>query len=65
MIKLTPTDAELSEAYKVAELQRIGVSFQKAIETESIRIALKISAIALRKRSLANDQSNQQMKIDF
>ena len=51
---VAPTDDELSEAYKAAELRRIGVSFQKAVETESIRIALKLTAIAMRNKTTSD-----------
>lgn len=46
----TPTADELKDAYKCADLRRIGVSYQKAVMTDAIRIALRITAIALRNK---------------
>lgn len=50
MNHFTPTADELKEAYKCAQLRRIGVSYQKAIMSPAIRIALRITAIAIRNK---------------
>lgn len=54
MIQHAPTIDELKDAYKCAELRRIGVSYQKAIMTDSIRIALRLTAISLRNKLAVN-----------
>lgn len=48
--KLSPTSEELTQAYKRARLRQIGVSYQRAIMTPSICIALHCTAIALRSK---------------
>lgn len=50
MIAPIPTAEELKVAYKYAQLRQVGVSYQKAIMSPAIRIALRITAIALRNK---------------
>ncbi|MDO9052919.1 MAG: hypothetical protein Q7U37_03170 [Gallionella sp.] len=50
----TPTAEEMKDAYKCAQLRRVGVSYQKAIMTDSIRIALRLTAIAMRNKTTVN-----------
>ena len=45
-----PTADELTNAYRRARLRRAGISYQKAITTPCIRIALRCTAIALRSK---------------
>ncbi|MFA6203758.1 MAG: hypothetical protein WC710_11300 [Gallionella sp.] len=53
-----PTADELRSAYKLSELKRIGVSLQKAMDTPATRIALRITAIALRnKQAVKGEQT--------
>nr|SPS05532.1 protein of unknown function [Candidatus Nitrotoga fabula] len=49
-LRALPTPEELTNAYKRARLRQIGVSYQRAIMTPSIRIALHCTAIALRSK---------------
>jgi len=49
-IQVLPTPDELTQAYKLARLRQIGVSYQRAIMTPSISIALRCTAIALRSK---------------
>lgn len=53
MNTLEPTSDELTRAYKAANLRRMGISYQKAITTPCIRIALRCTAIALRSKQPA------------
>ncbi len=48
-----PNADELTNAYKRARLRRVGISYQKAITTPCIRIALRCTAIALRSKQPA------------
>lgn len=48
-----PTADELTNAYKRARLRQAGISYQKAITTSCIRIALRCTAIALRSKQPA------------
>ena len=52
----TPTTDELCSAYKLSDLRRIGVSLQKALDTPATRIALKLTAIAMRNRQAVNSK---------
>jgi len=45
-----PTADEFRAAYKASKLRRVGVSLQKALTAPCLRIALRGTAIALRKK---------------
>lgn len=45
-----PTSDELTQAYKLARLRQIGVSYQRAILTPSISAALRCAVFAARKQ---------------
>ncbi|MCL2829386.1 MAG: hypothetical protein FWD77_01460 [Betaproteobacteria bacterium] len=47
----TPNPAELKAAFQRCGLWRLGWSFERAIHTPSLRIALTCAANALRKRA--------------
>lgn len=47
---LPPTSDELTQAYKLARLRQIGVSYQRAILTPSISAALRCAVFAARKQ---------------
>lgn len=49
-IRAAATSEELTLAYKRARLRQIGVSYQRAIMTPSICIAMHLTAIALRSK---------------
>jgi hypothetical protein len=57
MIAPPPTADELKIAYKYAQLRKVGVSYQKAIMTPAIRIALRITAIAMRNKQAVKGES--------
>jgi hypothetical protein len=50
MIYTEPTADEFRAAYKASGLRWIGVSLQKALTAPCVRIALRGTAIALRKK---------------
>jgi len=41
-----PTDADMRKAYARAGLQHVGISFERAMETPHLRLAIKESALA-------------------
>lgn len=47
----TITDYELRDAYRRAGLWRLGWTYQRAITTDSVRIALECTAEAARRRA--------------
>lgn len=56
MIAPAPTAEELTAAYRAARLRKIGVSLLKALNTPSIYIALRITAIAMRNKQTVNKE---------
>lgn len=48
--QLLPTSDELTQAYKLARLRQIGVSYQRAITTPCIRKAMRCAVFAARKQ---------------
>lgn len=50
MNRAEPTPDELTEAYKTTGLRKDGWSYQKVMMTESTRISLRNTAIALRNK---------------
>lgn len=54
MTSPAPTDAELRRAYARAELARVGISYQRALETPHLRTALTDSAQATRRKAEAS-----------
>jgi len=59
---LPATPEELTQAYKLARLRQIGVSYQRAIMTDSIRIALHCTAIALRSKQPKSGTNQGEVK---
>jgi hypothetical protein len=55
MIYAEPTADEFRAAYVACKLRRIGVSLQKALATPSTRLALRMTAIAQRKKEQQKD----------
>lgn len=55
MTHAEPTADEFRTAYKLCRLRRIGVSLQKALSTPSTRLALRMTAIARRKKEQQKD----------
>lgn len=55
MIYPEPTTDEFRTAYVACKLRRIGISLQKALTQPSTRIALRMTAIAQRKKVQQKD----------
>lgn len=55
MSSTEPTADEFSAAYKRARLRWVGVSYQRALSTPSLRCALRMGALALRAKEQQQD----------